>query len=447
MAENDYLASAATCTAAATYYKSCHCGATSLSTENESTFASGAPLGHMWDTTYTVDNTATESANGSKSIHCTVCSETKDTVQIMATGNTAVLENADGVCSTWDVKKYDGGWVTTGATAIRVKGSHDGSDMLKAHVWRNGSSFRFITNYEATTQFNQISFDIKGDGVSTVKIQFFGPNGIYVTLSLGVAANTWNTQTISLADSNWKLTFAGNDYPLAAAISSMGGSLGVNSAEDLIKTCSQFAIIFNGQNTSGSEGDIYLDNIKFESVATPATAVAPIAITNNLTIDWEGLTTGSGLNSTDWTVQKYNNGWETVATSSNMNVRSRYGSTVVNMVSDSTTRNFAYTLASPLSDVNHFSMDVGNDFQSNTGIKIKVALILSDSSKVYLVGDANNFQTIAYTATQSTITLTNDSFSLGGKSIAKLQVTTQGTNGGTTQYLYTDNIVLSYVAD
>lgn len=45
----EYSAAPATCTEAATYYKSCACGTSSKDTENEVTFTVGNPLGHKYD--------------------------------------------------------------------------------------------------------------------------------------------------------------------------------------------------------------------------------------------------------------------------------------------------------------------------------------------------------------------------------------------------------------
>lgn len=47
--EDKYSAAPATCTAAATYYKSCACGTSSKDTENEVTFTVGNPLGHKYE--------------------------------------------------------------------------------------------------------------------------------------------------------------------------------------------------------------------------------------------------------------------------------------------------------------------------------------------------------------------------------------------------------------
>lgn len=56
--KDKYSAAPATCTKAATYYKSCACGASSGGTENEVTFTVGNPLGHKYDTSKwkSVDN-------------------------------------------------------------------------------------------------------------------------------------------------------------------------------------------------------------------------------------------------------------------------------------------------------------------------------------------------------------------------------------------------------
>lgn len=48
--EDKYSAAPATCTEAATYYKSCACGTPSKGTAEQATFTVGAPLGHKYDT-------------------------------------------------------------------------------------------------------------------------------------------------------------------------------------------------------------------------------------------------------------------------------------------------------------------------------------------------------------------------------------------------------------
>lgn len=59
------------------------------------------PLLHDWENDYTVDQEATCTTNGSKSIYCSRCDTTKDTQVIPATGHTAVVDEAvDATCTT-----------------------------------------------------------------------------------------------------------------------------------------------------------------------------------------------------------------------------------------------------------------------------------------------------------------------------------------------------------
>ena len=64
VANEKYLASAATCTEKAKYYYSCKCGATGIET-----FEYGNPLGHSF-TNYVSDNNATYKKDGTKTAHC-----------------------------------------------------------------------------------------------------------------------------------------------------------------------------------------------------------------------------------------------------------------------------------------------------------------------------------------------------------------------------------------
>ena len=74
IANEKYLASAATCTEAAKYYYSCSCGE-----KGTETFTSGNALGHSF-TNYVSDNNATCTQDGTKTAKCDRCDET-DTVK------------------------------------------------------------------------------------------------------------------------------------------------------------------------------------------------------------------------------------------------------------------------------------------------------------------------------------------------------------------------------
>ncbi len=88
VAEAKYLATAATCTAKATYYKSCSvCGLSSRGTEHEATFEHGEALGHTPEILPAKDATCTEDGltEGEK---CSVCGEVLKAQQgIHATGH------------------------------------------------------------------------------------------------------------------------------------------------------------------------------------------------------------------------------------------------------------------------------------------------------------------------------------------------------------------------
>ena len=75
VAEDKYLAKAATCTSAAVYYTSCRCG--EAGTE---TFESGDPLPHSF-TKYVSDNNATCTEDGMKTAVCDLCGVAKNTVK------------------------------------------------------------------------------------------------------------------------------------------------------------------------------------------------------------------------------------------------------------------------------------------------------------------------------------------------------------------------------
>ena len=71
---DEYKATDATCTEAATYYYSCECGE-----KGTETFEYGSPLGHSF-TNYVSDNNATCTQDGTKTAKCDRCNE-KDTIK------------------------------------------------------------------------------------------------------------------------------------------------------------------------------------------------------------------------------------------------------------------------------------------------------------------------------------------------------------------------------
>ena len=91
VADDRYLASAATCTSAAVYYTSCKCGAAGTDT-----FESGSPAPHSF-TNYVSDNNATCTEDGTKTATCDVCGVAKDTIKDTGSAETKGHTWDDGV--------------------------------------------------------------------------------------------------------------------------------------------------------------------------------------------------------------------------------------------------------------------------------------------------------------------------------------------------------------
>ncbi len=97
--ESQYLKSAATCVSKAIYYRSCSvCGI-----QGTETFEYGEidTTKHVWENDYTTDKQPTCIEEGSKSIHCSQCDTTKQTVIIPALGHsfTNYISNQDATCT------------------------------------------------------------------------------------------------------------------------------------------------------------------------------------------------------------------------------------------------------------------------------------------------------------------------------------------------------------
>ena len=94
--DEKYLASAATCTEAATYYYSCECG-----DKGTETFTFGNALGHDHSVPLNNGEAATCTANGKESdMQCSRCDDVKTGATIKATGHTEVADPAvDATCT------------------------------------------------------------------------------------------------------------------------------------------------------------------------------------------------------------------------------------------------------------------------------------------------------------------------------------------------------------
>ena len=129
---SEYLASSATCTQAATYYKSCSCGA-----KGTDTFTSGEALGHTW---------SDWTSNGSNK-HTRTCSRCQATETESCTGGTANCTNR-AVCTTCGSEygevnpaNHAGqiSWVQTETTHKQVYNCCNAVVIEEtSHTWENG---------------------------------------------------------------------------------------------------------------------------------------------------------------------------------------------------------------------------------------------------------------------------------------------------------------------
>ena len=106
---------------------------------------------------------------------------------------------------------------------------------------------------------------------------------------------------------------------------------------------------------------------------------------------------GSGHYVNDhWAQEKYaNDAWQTVT--NQMNSRSKDGSLVANMASiNNISHKYTYTPDALLKNVSKFSIDLGN-YYSGVEAPIKIVLVKSDDTLLYIVGSESEFYTVDVT--------------------------------------------------
>lgn len=392
---------------------------------NHSTTEVVAALGHNWVVDETASQPATWTAAGVKVEVCDRegCDESKETT-IECLTRTLVVDNGDDVVATWDVKKYDNGWVTTGATATVATGaSHDESNALAFKVWHNTMSFRFSTALNTEGKdYNLLAVDIQGDGKAMVKVRLANSQtGVYITYTLPVAlVEGWNHYELSLADSAWALE-------------------GVTSTD--INQFDSLQFIFQTNVSGGPSVVLNLDNMEVKNVETPATAITSleqeVGQTALLTLDFEdGAGSGKYTNSA-WTQDKYTDSWVTMTEQMNSRQNPAGTSKIVNFVCyQGMTYRYTYTIGYTLASVNSISVDLGNYYSPNETIKYKIALVDENGTAHYL-GGSSDWISFAANSGLETVTYT---FDAPVTNIVAIRVVTQGTSGN--QYLYCDNIIL-----
>lgn len=173
----------------------------------------------------------------------------------------------------------------------------------------------------------------------------------------------------------------------------------------------------------------YLNNLVFEKHA-------------NINIDFtdQASYVGGKLHDDNWYQEKWDQTWQKVT--DQMNVRGTAGDPHVNMVTGYyMDYRYTYTNAEKFGLANSFSMDIGNDFASGSyDIKLKVKLIKASGAEVFAVGSSSEY----YVVPANTAKWQNLKFKLDDPiEVSAIQVVVKST-GGYNQYLYVDNIKLSY---
>ena len=157
----EYSASLATCTAAATYYKSCACGASSGGTAEQVTFTVGAPLGHKYE--------------------------------LKALNGTYHAEHCTNGCDTWDMD-------------TKAAHCYDGLEGTKC---KDCGYVRFVGHYT-------VSIAVEGNGFGTVSANAVKnvPEGATITVNGGelTIRGTTDTKVTATASANtpqFTYTFTG----------------------------------------------------------------------------------------------------------------------------------------------------------------------------------------------------------------------------------------------
>ena len=192
---------------------------------------------------------------------------------------------------------------------------------------------------------------------------------------------------------------------------------------------------------------LYLDNIKlFDSQAaeqpeTPETPEEPETPAEpakaNLLLDFEDGAGSDKYVNAKWTQEKYqDNAW--VATSDQMNSRSKNGSKVANVVGATVPTKYTYADGASLGLANKLSIDMGNYWDPKLPIEMKLAVVTKAGAAVYLLGSETEWNTVPVGEALVKSELTFDEVEVVAIVIAL-------NAGSGNYYLYLDNIKLEYV--
>ena len=160
----------------------------------------------------------------------------------------------------------------------------------------------------------------------------------------------------------------------------------------------------------------------------------------NLTLDFMDGTVGSPYASTDWTREKYDNGWVTI--SGQMNCREKDGVRVVNFVGGySMAYQYTYNKGgTPIGVANKLTFKAGNYFDPKQPIPVKVILVDKAGNKTYLIGTADEFSEFPVTTG-----LVDQSFTFDEMEVTSIVFVTKSSYQGSC-YVYVGDLHLTYEA-
>lgn len=396
------------------------------------------PLGHNLVKNNELSTPATFDSAGEDYMKCSRCDHF-EIVAVPKLGHSLMIEDGDLNKATWVVDYFDTSWKSSenAKTGYEASMGLDGTGVLKFHKFNNGNAYRIRTSYSTDKLFNQVSFSVLGDGVATLSVRLSSSStGMYITYQIGTIPSGWNDYKITMDNASWKITYSGSEYPLPTAIAVMGGSLGIDNADQVARMFDTVELISKGNIGNGPETDLFFDNISLDYVKTPESAhVSHFTHGNLVSIDFEDVTTGKQYTSPKWIAETYkNNGWTT--TSGQMNAREKNSSKVVNMAAAYTTNRFTYKDGNYIGLVNYVSIDLGNYYNPLQPLQYKLILKRGNSS-YYLAGSENAFETLPVTEA-----LERFEFILSKPFYATSFVVV--VKSSSSQYLYTDNIIIGY---
>ncbi len=160
----------------------------------------------------------------------------------------------------WLVQTYSGGWKETSAT-IQLANSYDNTNSGKLSYWDNTVDYRFGKSYSTAGDYDTLAFDLKGNGISEVRISLaHATHGVYMSYNLGVVPAVWTHYEISIFDENWSIDYGGKKLSVEEGIKTMN----LTGYYDVIKWFNTFRITLKGNTANGANAYSYLDNVSLK---------------------------------------------------------------------------------------------------------------------------------------------------------------------------------------